>query len=146
MKSSPVVEKPRPNNLLEDIYHLFDAVPFAVAVLKGESLIIEFINQYNLNIWGSKKEDVIGKPLFEVRPEIRSGAEPIHTEIYKTGKRFTAKEIPLEITANGKTETRYFNTVIDPMHNEQGKIIGQLATSIEITEQVLARKKWKKVK
>jgi hypothetical protein len=40
-----------------------------------------------------------------------------------------------------KTETRYFNTIIDPMIDENGEIVGQLATSIEVTDHVIARKK-----
>lgn len=129
------------NDTLQEVYNVFDAVPFAVAVLKGESLIIEFINQYNLKVWQKTREEVLGKPLFEARPDIREGAEPIHKEVFRTGRRFSANEIPLEITIDGKTELRYFHAIIDPLFNEQRKIIGQLATSIEITEQVVARKK-----
>jgi CheY-like chemotaxis protein len=126
---------------LQDVYAVFNEVPFAVAVLKGESLIIDFINQYNLDIWQKTKEEVLGKPLFEARPDRREGAEPIHAEVYRTGKRFIAKEIPLDIKTDNQAETRYFNAIIDPLFDEQGKMIGQLATSIEMTEQVLARKK-----
>jgi PAS domain S-box-containing protein len=126
---------------LQDVYAVFNEVPFAVAVLKGESLIIDFINQYNLDIWQKTKEEVLGKPLFEARPDLREGAEPIHAEVYRTGKRFIAKEIPLNLKTDNQAETRYFNAIIDPLFNEQGKMIGQLATSIEMTEQVLARKK-----
>jgi PAS domain S-box-containing protein len=129
------------NNALQDIYNLFNEVPFAVAVLKGEQLIIEYINQCNLDIWQKSKEQVLGKPLFEANPEVRKGAAPIHQEVYRTGKRFAANEIPFELTMDGKTEIRYFNAAIDPMRDEEGKIIGQLATSIDVTEQVLARRK-----
>lgn len=126
---------------LETVYSMLDDVPFAVAVLKGEALIVEFINKYNLAIWQRKKEDVIGKPLFDVRPDMKESVAPIHREIYKTGNRFSANEVPVEITNNGEIETRYFNAVIDPIVDEKGNIIGQLATSIEVTEQVLSRKK-----
>ena len=126
---------------LQTMYSVLDDVPFALAVLKGESLIIEFINKYNLEIWKRRKEDVIGKPLFEARPDLKEAVAHIHQEIYNTGKRFFANEVPVDSTNNGKKETRYFNDVIDPIIDEKGKIIGQLATSIEVTEQVLARKK-----
>lgn len=129
------------NNALQDIYNLFDEVPFAVAVLKGERLIIEYINKCNLDIWQQSKEQVIGKPLFEVRSDIRKDAELIHNEVYRTGKRFISYEVPIELLIGGKTELRYFNVAIDPMRDEDGKLIGQLASSIDVTEQVLARKK-----
>ncbi len=126
---------------LQNVYRLFDEVPFAVAVLKGEDLVIEFVNQYNLDIWQCKQADVIGRPLFEARPEMRASAELLHHEIYRTGKRFAVNEIAIDINNNGKLQTRYFNSIIDPMFNEEGKMIGQLATSVEVTEQVAARKK-----
>src|SRR5437764_5671059 len=114
------------NNTLQDVYNLFDEVPFAVAVLKGESLIIEYINQCNLNIWQQRREKVLGKPLFEAKPDVRKGAEPIHKEVYRTGKRFVSSEVPFELVIDGKTEIRYFNVFIDPMRDEEGKLIGQL--------------------
>lgn len=129
------------NRALQEIYHLFDEVPFAVVVLKGSDLAIEYINQYSLNIWQRSKEAVLHKLLFEARPDLRSSTEAIHKEVYRTGKRFRATEIPITFATGGKTETRYFNAIIDPMFNEHGEMIGQLATSIEITEEVMARRK-----
>lgn len=41
---------------LQDVYNLFDEVPFAVAVLKGPQLVIEFINKYNLDICNKKRK------------------------------------------------------------------------------------------
>ena len=131
----------RRNTAEQNIYNLFDGLPFAVAVLKGEGLVIDYINKYNLDIWNLRKEDAIGKPLFDVRPDMRASAEPLHLEVYRSGKRFTANEVPINITNGGKTEERYFNAIIDPMFDENGKIIGQLATSIEVTHEVLSRKK-----
>jgi PAS domain S-box-containing protein len=128
-------------NALQDVYNLFDDVPFAVGVLKGEDLIIEYVNKYNLAIWNCRKEDVIGKPLFEARPDIRDSALPIHQEVYRSAKRFTAIEVPINIRNNDTSESRFFNVTIDPMFDDQGKMIGQLATSIDVTEQIQARKK-----
>jgi len=129
------------DNAEQNIYNLFDGVPFAVAVLKGEDLVIDYINQYNLSEWKQNKKDVIGRPLFEVRPDLRAGAEAIHLEVYRSGKRFIAKEVLFEISGGKKTEAKYFDAIIDPLVDENGKIIGQLATSIEVTDQVMARKK-----
>lgn len=129
------------NKALLDVYNMFDEVPFAVAVLKGELLTIEFINKYNLNIWQKTKDEVIGKPLFEVFPGNRAGNEGIHKHIYETGERFFAKEIPIELWVNKEPQTHYFNAIIDPLRNERGEIIGQIATSIDVTDFVLARKK-----
>ncbi len=139
VRSQVVLAKKR-NNILQNIFNVFDGVPFAVAVLTGEDLIVEFVNKYNLDIWQQSKEDVLGRPLFEVRPDIRKDAEKIHAEVYRTGERFTANELPVQLLTNGIVEQRYFTTIIDVLRDETGNIIGQLATSIETTAEVLARK------
>lgn len=131
------------DNALQSIYKLFNEVPFAVAVLKGNDLVIEYINKYNLEIWQTQREDVIGKPLFDVRPDIRENVEHIHRNVQETGKRFRADEIQVSVVVDGKAETRFFDAIIDPMFDEDGNVIGQVATSIEVTDKVIARKKIK---
>jgi len=133
--------KQKRDKALQSVYNTLSEVPFAVAILHGKDMIIEFINQHNLNIWQRKREDVIGKPLFEARPDLKDSVEAIHKEIYRTGKRFETHEVPLKLSLNGETTTRYFNAVIDPIFDEHGKITGQLATSFEVTDYILARKK-----
>lgn len=128
-------------SISHNIYHVFDDVPFSVAVLMGESLNIEFINQFNLNVWQLTKEQVLGKPLFDVHPHLQSGPGEMHREVYRTGKRVIVNEIPVKIYKNGALEEVYFNAVIDPLFNDEGQMIGQLATSFDMTDQVLARKK-----
>lgn len=129
------------DNALKNLYKIFEEVPFAVGALVGEDLRIEFMNKYNLTLWQAKKEDIIGKPLLEVYPGNRDQIAAIHNEIYGTGKRFVSREVPLELSTTGRLETRYFDVIIDPMYNEHGQMIGQLAASMDITEQVVARKK-----
>lgn len=128
------------DNALRNLYNVFDGVPFAVAVLMGEDLVLEFINQYNLSIWQRSKEEVLGKPLYKVFPGNREAVEAVHRQVYATQQRFVANEIPVEVFTDGKLQTRWFNTVIDPLRNEKGQVIGQLASTIEVTEQVMARK------
>ncbi len=125
----------------QGFYNIFNEVPFAVAVLRGKDLIIDFINQYNLDIWQCEKADVIGQPLFEARPEIRTAAEPLHNQVFETGKRLVIEEIPIELGSGDNLTQKWFTAIIDPLRDEANEIIGQLATSIEVSPQVLARKK-----
>ncbi len=126
---------------LPGVYSVFDAAPFAVAVLKGEDLTIEFINEHNLLIWGKARSEVQGKPLFEARPDLITSAAPIHKLVYETGQRFTAEEIPIQLLINGALQTRYYNVTIDPFFDDQRRIIGQLAASLNITNQIVSRQK-----
>lgn len=127
-----------------NIYEIFEDVPFSVAVLRGPDLVIEYINHANLTIWQSSREEVMGKPLYEAKPELRRDTEPIHRKIYETGQRFQAHEVPIEIVGDNETHLHYFQVSIDPIRNKEGQIIGQIATSIDVTEQVQFRQKLQK--
>lgn len=127
-----------------NIYEIFEDVPFSVAVLKGPDLIIEYINRRNLSIWRSTRESVIGKPLYEAKPELRRDTEPIHRQVQESGSRFHAAEVPIEIIDHDGKHVHYFQVSIDPIKDKEGQIIGQIATSIDITEQVLYRQQLKK--
>lgn len=122
-------------------YTIFDHAPFTLALLIGKDLVIEYINNKNLEIWQKKREEVIGRPLFEVMPGLRASVEHIHRDVYKTGKRFEEQEIPIVLHLNGKDQLLFFNATIDPIFDQQGSMIGQIATSTDVTEQVAARKK-----
>lgn len=126
---------------LQSVYNIFYEVPFGVTVLKGEELNIEFINQYNLNLWQQKKEEVIGKNLFTVLPVVHNKLHEAHRKVYHTGERFNGNEIPVEVIKNDKAVTHYFNIIINPLYSEDKKVNGLLEASIDVTEQVLTRKK-----
>ena len=126
---------------LQSVYKLFNQVPFAVAVLKGKDLIVEYVNSYTLDLWQKKAGEVVGKPMFEVVPATRAGVQKIHDEVYRTGRSVVITETPLQITNDDGSEIRYFNVTVDPMFDEDGRLIGQLATTIEVTDHVRARQK-----
>jgi PAS domain S-box-containing protein len=123
------------------LYNLFDEVAFGVAVLLGPTLRVDYVNKHVLGLWNKKREEVIGKPLFEVVPETEAGARSIHEYVYERGERFSSNEISVELNTNGITETRWFNSIVDPLRDHNNNIIGQVATTFEVTEQVVARKK-----
>ncbi|SFM87704.1 PAS domain S-box-containing protein [Chitinophaga sp. YR627] len=127
-----------------NIYEIFEDVPFSVAVLRGPDLIIEYINRLNLSIWRSTRESVMGKPLYEAKPDLRRDVEPIHRQVQESGQRFHADEVPIEITDHDGKRLHYFQVSIDPIKDKEGQIIGQIATSIDVTERVLSRQQLQK--
>jgi len=137
--SAQIKLKQKRQDALKTLYNLFDEVSFGVIALKGDNLLIEYINKYNLDLWNADKKDVIGKPLFEARPEIQKFAEGIHQKVYETESRYEQRELAVPFYTNGNKTLRYFDVVIDPMRDDTGRIIGQLATSIDVTDKVLHR-------
>lgn len=127
---------------VKELFFLFEKAPFAMSVLKGPSLIIEMANQKLLEIWGKKKGEVIGKPLFECFPElIRTQSEKIFRTVFESGDKFVAKEYETSFLRNGESYNAYFDLNIDPIIRFDGTVTGLLATSTEVTEQVLSRKR-----
>src|SRR3982750_1517614 len=104
--------------------HIFNQLPIAILVLKGENYIIESTNDVNLAIWG-KGHEVIGKPLLEVMPEFRDpGHLQILNNVYNTGKPAYFKELPISITKESKTETGYYTVEYQPLRDSNGSIAG----------------------
>lgn len=115
--------------------------PVAMCLLTGKSLKIEIANDKVLEIWG-KDKSVIGKLLFEGLPEARSqGLEPILESVMATGEHFVAHERPVNLASKGKIETKYLNFVYEPLRDGDGSIAGIMAVAIDVTEQVIARRK-----
>jgi PAS domain S-box-containing protein len=127
----------------ENIYSVFLQAPAMIAIERGPDLVFELANPLYLKILG-KTNDIIGKPLLEVFPEIKG--QPIHdilTNVYKTGERYIGNEVlvPLDINNDGIVEDIYFNFVYEPLKNAEGQVDGILNHAIEVTHQVKARQK-----
>ena len=111
--------------------------PSMMAVLKGESMMIDIANDAILESWG-KGKDVFNKSLFEVLPEtIEQGFGELLLNVFKTGVPFFAYEEAVETVRNGKKETGFYNFVYQPQRNVNGKIEGVAVIASEVTNQAL---------
>lgn len=116
--------------------------PVAMCILLGPDHIIEVANQSMIKLWGKKEKDVMGKPVFDALPDAREqGLEKLMYDVYVTGETFNASEMPVSLLRDGKLEVVYQNFVYEPYRDNDGTILGVLAISVDVTEQVLARQK-----
>ena len=112
----------------------------AIAILKGPQMIITSANQAIIAIWG-KGNDVIGKSLLEVLPEIKDQVFPsLLLNVYETGEHFVTNEIKCILHRNEKKEECYFNLVYQPYRDVDDTITGITILATEITQYVLAKK------
>lgn len=120
--------------------------PVAMCILLGPEYVIEVANEPMIELWGKLQEDIMYKPVFEALPDAREqGLEQLMDDVYNTGITFTANERPVVLLRKGNFETVYQNFVYEPYRDGDGKIIGVLVVSIDVTEQVFARQKIEEV-
>lgn len=116
--------------------------PVAMCILKEPDFIVDIANERMLELWGTTGDAVMHKSIFEGLPEVRNqGFEAILNNVYHTGETFTAHELPVNLPRNGKVETVYVNFVYEAFREKNGAIYGIMAIAVEVTEQVLGRKK-----
>ena len=124
-----------------NVRNLFMEAPAVICVLRGPQHVHELANEMYLRLIGNR--DVLGKTIREALPELEGqGYFELMDDVYTTGKPYTGNETPAQIDkGNGKLEETYFNFVYQPSHNSEGKIDGILVHGVDVTEQVLTRKK-----
>lgn len=116
--------------------------PVAIGILRGTDYKVEIANKRTLELWGRNEEEVIGKPLLEAMPELQDqGIKKLLDDVYKTGNRFAATELPVELLRKRKIETKYINFSYEALYNSDGNINGIMAIGFEVTDQVLTRQK-----
>lgn len=108
--------------------------PGLIAILTGKDFIVATANEAILKIWG-KGSDVIGKPIFEVLPEIvEQGMKDKFEKVYASGKPLVAQEYPIMHEHNGKKVEGYFDFIYQPQRNIDGTIIGVAVIANEVTK------------
>ena len=116
--------------------------PVAMCVLKEPDYKVEIANEPMLELWGTTKEAVMKKPIFQGLPQAKDqGLEELLEGVYKTGVNFSAKERPVILNRAGSLETVYINFSYDPFRDNEGNITGIIAVAIDVTDQVKARLK-----
>jgi PAS domain S-box-containing protein len=124
-----------------ELHSLFKQAPVTIVVYRGENFIVEVANELALQMWGKTETQVLGRPFFDISPELKETMQPILNNILLTGKSFMAKEFPAQYVRHERLYNGYFDFAYQPLFNSTGEPVGIIAVGTEVTEQVLARKK-----
>lgn len=115
--------------------------PIGMTVFRGRELIIEIANQPILDIWKRTSEDAIGKNLMDVFPELIDQPFPkMLEEVFITGNAIALPEIEVDVSSSQGNLHYYVDFSYDPLFDTEGNVEAILATVIDITETVKARK------
>ncbi|WP_018342419.1 PAS domain-containing protein [Cytophaga aurantiaca] len=119
---------------------MIDQTPAPTMVLMGDDLVVEQINKSMLQMMG-RGEEVIGKPLLTVMPELEGQYvwEQVQ-KVYREGTPFDQSEVYVSHKRTGELQDYYYNISYRPL-KEEGRITGMIQVAVDVTEQVVARKK-----
>lgn len=125
----------------ESLITLFSQAPVAMCLLMGDDLIIQNANPQILELWG-RDSTVIGKPLFEALPEVKSqGFVDIFDNVYRKGELFKGNKLPVFLEKSDGLEEHFFDFIYAPVLNDQKEIIGVSVVATEVTDQVISERK-----
>jgi len=117
----------------------------ATALYIGPEIRIQYVNDTMLRYWG-KDSSVIGKTFGEALPELEGQPFPLLLkEVYTTGNTYVGKEELAYLEINGKMQHGYYNFTYKALRREDGTIYGIHHAAIDVTEQVMARKKTEEI-
>ncbi len=120
------------------MYELFMQAPAMITVLGGPEHRFKFAK------WARDRADLVGKTAREGFPaSVAQEVIAILDEVYTTGRAIVGTEVRRQIDrrGDGVLEEAYYNFVYQPTRTAQGEVDGVLIHSVEVTEQVQARRR-----
>ena len=120
-------------------HDLFMQTPVAIAILEGPEHLYTFANDpYRALVQGRA---VVGKTLHEALPDLKDqGFDRLLDRVMATGEPFVATEMPLRFDHHVGDERMYLNFTYTPKRDAAGEVDGVMASAVDVTEQVLARR------
>lgn len=117
--------------------------PVAKAIFRGKDLKIEMANYQMLDhFWRRTWEEVIGKNLIEVFPELKDQNFIRELkEVIRTGQTIRNQDAKAVVFKDGKKIEFYVNYVYLPLKEIDGSVSGVMITVTDVTNQFLAKEK-----
>jgi two-component system sensor histidine kinase VicK len=143
--ATEVTEQVYANNRVKHSEHRLSSMvmgtPISMAILEGRDMVIGVANQSMLDIWGRAREQVLGRKLIDVFPELDGQPFPkmLH-EVFDTAQRIALPEIEVDINTPDGLKHLYVDFSYDPLINQAGEVESIMVTVVNITDIVEARK------
>jgi|GEM_PF-4945964 len=129
------------DELIRTQLQLFERSHALMFVLAGPELRFTFANQAYLRLIG--EDDVVGKRLLEVVPDLEPDDLEIIAKIRRTGEVFIARGVPRRLHKNGVTRTLYLDIVGQPIFAADGAVDAVFCESYDVTDKVDAEERLK---
>ena len=134
----PTTQKVKSINELNQSIHRFrDMVtkaPFLMCLLHSQELEVELVNEKMLQVFDKRFENVQGKKLSEISPQINRILSPIFKKVFAEGEQFNGADFPMEIMRSTGSEIGYFDFIFYPMKNTSGAVEDILIIATDVSE------------
>lgn len=123
------------------INDIFVHTPAMICILRGPEFVFELANESYFQFLGNR--EIIGKSVRDAVPEAENqGFIQILEKVYKTGEPFIGNEIPIKLNIGENSQKlSYLDFVYQPTRNSKRMVDGIFVHAVDVTEQVVARKK-----
>ncbi len=116
--------------------------PVAMCIMRGENFIVTIANDRMLELWGKTAKEMLHKPLFDGLHEVKNqGFEELLEKVYREGETIAADEREVLLPRGDSVVPIFVNFVYEPFRDSNGTITGVIVVAIDVSEQVLARKR-----
>jgi two-component system sensor histidine kinase VicK len=113
---------------------------YALMILRGRDWVIEIANQQIATLWGKKLDDITGRKLLDILPELDGQPFPeLLTRVYNSGQSYGQEEEVFYLDTPEGPVTKYVSFYYDPMLDDSGATTGIIVACEDITEKVLTR-------
>ncbi|WP_461131735.1 PAS domain S-box protein, partial [Spirosoma aerophilum] len=121
---------------------LIEEAPVATCLFMGPELVIELANEPMIRFFG-RGPCIVGRPVRSVLTGSGEEASAIALleQVFTSGISFAAPTAPATLTLDGVPTKYYFDINLIPLRDGTGQVYAILETAVDVTSQVLARKK-----
>lgn len=126
-----------------NLNNVFMQAPSAMAILEGPDHTFRLANEKYMQLVGFGR-DIIGHPVRKALPETAdAGFVALLDDVFQTGRPRYGHEVSvlLDKKGDGLLEEAFVDFVYQPYLKGNTEIIGVLVQAVDITEQVISRKK-----
>lgn len=127
---------------MESIMHylpFFEHSPVATAILTADTLNLQLANPAMLKLL-ERDDSVIGRPLYDVLPEIKQQQYPeIIEHVLSTGTYHLESGSKFLVNNQGRYETKYVDYSYTPIQGEDNKPMAILVLATDVSESELAK-------
>src|SRR4030095_16175648 len=130
----------------KQLEYFIKKAPVGIVIYKGPDFMVEAANDKVLEMWGKTFDEVRGKTLTDIFPEIARQEDvralyDSSVEKFLKGETFTVNEAEFTLQRNGQPHKGWYNCTYEPLKDRNGKTTGIIAVVNEVTDQVISRKK-----